>query len=137
MHARMKSNLKVLVVDDDARYLELVKFMLEDAGFDVYTETDSRRVPQRLAAGSPDVIVTDVLMPELDGVELGQLLKINEESAVIPIVYVSAWTGVPERELPRGAIRLMKPFAPQELIQAITRAVEESTSEEAQRVAGI
>jgi DNA-binding response OmpR family regulator len=128
------TNRKVLVIDDDARYLELVKFMLEDAGFDVCTETDSRRVLMRIASNRPEVIVTDVLMPELDGVELGKLLKIEQDTAVLPIVYVSAWTGAQDRELPRGAIRLMKPFTTEELVSAINNAIEGSASKEADRV---
>lgn len=129
------ANRKVMIIDDDARYLELVKFMLEDAGYDVYTETDSRRAVPRISATRPDVVVTDVLMPDLDGVELGKLLKIEQETAILPIIYVSAWTGTQDRELPRGATRLMKPFTPAELVRAIENALDTSASKEAERVA--
>lgn len=66
---------KVLVVDDDPIILEVVRERLDSAGYDVYVRADALGTSQWVAREQPDFILLDVMMPALNGGELGQLLK--------------------------------------------------------------
>jgi DNA-binding response OmpR family regulator len=66
---------KVLVVDDDAITLEIVRERLHAAGYDVYTRDEALGTSQWVAREQPDLILLDVMMPALGGADLGQLLR--------------------------------------------------------------
>jgi DNA-binding response OmpR family regulator len=66
---------KVLVVDDDPIILEVVRERLDAAGYDVYVRDEALGTSQWVAREQPDFILLDVMMPALNGGELGQLLK--------------------------------------------------------------
>jgi CheY-like chemotaxis protein len=81
---------KVLLIDDSAITLQIVANTLQEAGYDVRTSTEVADLGPVLGAWRPDVILTDVNMPGISGVELCRRLKSSYETAHVPVVLYSA-----------------------------------------------
>ena len=124
MAERDMHKLKILVVDDDPRYLELLEFTLAGEGFDVRTAQNPTTVQALAVCWEPDVIVTDVTMPGLDGYALAAGLKADPRTAGIPLIFVTARGQDAERQqgLSMGGVDyLMKPFSVADLVASIRR----------------
>lgn len=117
----------VLVVDDDAHILEVVAFALRKAGMRVETAQDGAQGLERFAQVQPDVVILDIMMPEMDGTELCRRLR---ASSRVPIIFLSSRDDEVDRVvgLELGADDYVtKPFSPRELVarvRAILRRVE-------------
>ncbi|MCL4475564.1 MAG: response regulator [Nitrospirae bacterium] len=81
---------KILVVDDDELNLRFMKSMLEAQGYDVATAVNGIRGLERAETFQPDVILLDIMMPEMDGYEACMKLKSKEETGKIPVILVTA-----------------------------------------------
>lgn len=81
---------KILVVDDEKIVVDLHKKMLERNGYEVVVAHDGAEALEMIAAEKPDLILTDVLMPEMDGLRLCEELKKNERTNLIPVIMVTA-----------------------------------------------
>ncbi len=79
----------LLVVDDDEAVCKVMSIMLTDLGYDVVTETDGRKALSILREGQFDVVMVDIVMPELDGLEL--IDQVREHFNVLPILVVTAF----------------------------------------------
>jgi two-component system OmpR family response regulator len=118
------NRVKVLAVDDDPRYLELLEFTLIGEGFEVYTAQDPTTVQEIAERVQPDVIVTDVTMPNLDGYAMAVGLKSDPRTSGIPLIFVTArgHTGDRQEALSLGGVDyLMKPFSVADLVASIRR----------------
>lgn len=107
---------KILVVDDDAHIRDVVRFALERAGHDVSEASDGRGALQRFEAAAPDLIVLDILMPEVDGLEVCREIRRTSE---VPILFLSSRDEELDRVLglEMGADDYVtKPFSPRELV---------------------
>src|ERR1044071_6178413 len=80
---------RVLVVDDTAAIRELERAILERAGYDVVTAADGKEALVRIAQRPPDIVLTDVEMPDLDGLQLVQAIRATPRIAGIPVVLVT------------------------------------------------
>jgi CheY-like chemotaxis protein len=112
----------VLVVDDEATVRRLVQLNLERAGYRVSTANDGVEALERVAADRPDLILSDITMPRLDGIELVRRLKGDPETEAIPVVMLTAKAQDEDHfEAERsGADRyLHKPFHPLGLLEMI------------------
>jgi signal transduction histidine kinase/CheY-like chemotaxis protein len=81
---------RVLAVDDDPAALEVLRAALEPEGFDVQTTTNASDAFELLTSRAFDLVVSDVVMPEMDGFELARRLKADERTAAIPILLCTA-----------------------------------------------
>lgn len=115
----MSARKTILLVDDDSRYLELVEMMLMVEGYSVICECDGESLLESTLENMPDIIVMDIMLGRLNGIELAHALRRSDKSADIPIVFASAWTGRGETKLPRNSARLFKPFTQSELVATI------------------
>ena len=86
----MSEKKRVLVVDDEPDFADLVKQYLEQAGFDVEVAYDGIEGLEKVKANPPDAIVLDVMMPEKDGYAVCDELKQDEKYSSIPIVLLTA-----------------------------------------------
>jgi CheY-like chemotaxis protein len=86
----MVTRHKVLMVDDSEISLHLVAAALERAGYEVRATTEVHNLGSVLGGWRPDVILTDVNMPNLSGLELCRLLKSSYETADVPVVLFSS-----------------------------------------------
>ena len=113
---------KILVVDDDPDQREVICSSLKEAGFDIVTATNGIEGLKKARAGSPDLIVLDVMMPEMDGFAVCVTLREDDATASIPVLmltglcsYISQLTG-----LESGATDyLVKPFKPEQLLSKV------------------
>jgi CheY-like chemotaxis protein len=113
---------KIMIVDDDERYLELLDFMLTSAEYEVVAEGNPKSVQRRAEQTMPDIIILDMAMPELDGIAVGMSLKSEIRTRDIPVIFVTAMSGSAgiHEAMSIGAVKyLTKPFTPAELINAI------------------
>ncbi|MBI3181183.1 MAG: response regulator transcription factor [Myxococcales bacterium] len=112
----------ILVVDDDPHLREVVRFALEQAGFSVEEAADGRAALSLVRERVPSLVVLDVMMPELDGLEVCRQLR---QTLRVPIVFLSSRDDEVDRivglEL-GGDDYLSKPFSPRELVARV-RAV--------------
>jgi DNA-binding NtrC family response regulator len=113
---------KVFLVDDDKKIADVLSFVLREAGFDVETFYDPRSSLMRASDSLPDVLVSDIDMPEMDGVVLARALReLNPNCKVILISGNPDWKA---RSTLRGGglegfIFLPKPFSPSLLVRLI------------------
>jgi len=109
---------KVLVVDDEVHITNIVKFTLENEGFSVITASDGQEGLKLARQEKPDLIVLDLMLPNIDGYKICRLLKFDEKFRHIPIILLSARSSEADRQLGKevGADYYMaKPFDPEEL----------------------
>ena len=121
-------NARILIVDDEEGNVEILRRILSRAGFThVETTTDSRQVAERYVQQRPDLILLDLHMPHMDGLEVMQRLNEIAEASYLPILILSAdLTPDARREaLSRGAKDFVgKPFVQDELLLRIKTLLE-------------
>jgi CheY-like chemotaxis protein len=115
--------LTVLVVDDDDFVRDSTRILLEDLGARVLTARDGASALDQLAAHTPDLVLSDLAMPEMDGYQLVARVRSDPARASLPIIAVSALTSPSDRERTRQAgfdAHLGKPFDYADLAEAFT-----------------
>src|SRR5438045_9430012 len=80
----------VLVADDDAWILRMVATVLEKRGYSVETAVDGEDALARALARTPDLLITDVMMPKVDGWSLVRQLRAHTELAMLPVIFLTA-----------------------------------------------
>jgi DNA-binding response OmpR family regulator len=81
---------KILVVEDDAELVELLSYQLKKAGFAVGTAIDGIEALKKARTVTPDLILLDLMLPELDGFAVCEILRRDAATALIPIIMVTA-----------------------------------------------
>ena len=84
------NNSKILVVDDETYIVELVKFNLEKEGYKVVVANDGLSALEKVKSELPDLIILDIMLPKMDGLEVCRTLKLNPEYNSIPIIMLTA-----------------------------------------------
>lgn len=113
---------KVLVVDDEPALLRLMEFVLAKQGHILLTATNGEEALEMVRAHRPDLVVLDIMMPRLDGLDVARVLRADPALTTIPIVMLSAKAQDEDiaRGLAAGADRyITKPFAPDELADVV------------------
>ena len=117
---------KVLVIDDEPEMLSLVKYTLEQAGFQVHTCDNGRTAWDEIAKIRPDVLVLDVMLPGIDGYSLQLKMSQDPSTKDLPIVILTALE--PSKTLfqkfPQVVGFMTKPFKTEELLKAVQGAAE-------------
>jgi len=117
---------RVLVVEDDPDIAQLVAHYLEKSGFSVERLANGRDALASIAAHPPDVLVLDLMLPEVDGLEICRLVRGNTATAATPIIMLTARAEESDRivGLEIGADDyLAKPFSPNELVARVRALV--------------
>ena len=113
---------RLLVIEDDVDIRELVAFKLGQLGFDVRAFDDPRAGLESAAAEPPDLVVLDVMLPAMSGLDVCRRLREAEATATIPIVMLTAKAQEVdvERGFAAGATDyVVKPFSPRELVSRV------------------
>ncbi|MDD5087241.1 MAG: response regulator transcription factor [bacterium] len=121
-----RNPIQVMIVDDDPRYTEMLEIALAAEGIQATRIQDPREAQKAALARRPDVIVTDVTMPDMDGFALAAGLKADSRTSDIPVIFVSARSDGKHRAAGvarMGADYLAKPFSVPELVQHIRAAL--------------
>ncbi|MFJ1598191.1 SpoIIE family protein phosphatase [Streptomyces sp. NPDC088261] len=117
---------RVLVADDNADMREYLTRLLRGAGYSVSTANDGRHALEAIRAETPDLVVSDVMMPRLDGLALVEALRGDSRTASVPVLLLSARAGQEAsiEGLQAGADDyLVKPFAAAELLARARAAI--------------
>src|SRR5712692_7360495 len=118
----MAAALKVLIVEDDADIAALIAHYLEKTGYAVETIADGGRAIARARESLPDLVILDLMLPSLNGLEVCRALRIDNKTAGLPIIMLTARGEESERilGLDVGADDYMvKPFSPNELMARV------------------
>ena len=129
-----KDNKKLLLIDDDPNLILLVKDYLEFRGYEVMTAENGRDALDILEKDVPDMIICDVMMPEMDGYTLVDHVRKDPKTSWVPVLFLSAKGQSPDRVkgLNSGAdVYMVKPFEPEELVAQV-----ESSLSQAKRFLG-
>lgn len=113
---------KILVADDDKSTRELISIVLEDEGYEVITAINGIETVEKTQKEKPDLIVLDIMMPQMDGYEALNKIKENSDIARIPILVITARTIKIYEKISKGlgaVDHITKPFSPDELLDKI------------------
>jgi CheY-like chemotaxis protein len=81
---------KILVVDDNVDSITILRSILEQNGFSVQAASSGKEALQQLESNAPDVVLLDVMMPEMSGLEVLQAIRDNNATAALPVIMVTA-----------------------------------------------
>jgi two-component system phosphate regulon response regulator PhoB len=130
----------ILVVDDEEDILELVRYNLSQAGYRVRTSTSGEAALRMTIDALPDLIVLDLMLPGIDGLEVARRLKKNSDTSRIPIVMLTAKGEESDVVvgLEMGADDYVtKPFSPKILLARVKSVLRRNNQEETTADAGI
>ncbi|MCD6475429.1 MAG: response regulator [Anaerolineaceae bacterium] len=121
--------VKILVIEDEKDIRHLLIYTLQYAGFNVISGRDGEEAVRLADEEIPDIILMDVRMPRLDGYEACKMIKANEKTAHIPVMFLSAKGQ--DTEIDKGfeagaSDYLLKPFTPTELIERVKLTLKEN-----------
>ena len=122
---------KILIVDDEADALEVLGFKLREAGFAPIFAKDGARALAAARNERPDLMVLDLMLPEVDGLEVCKILRRDPATANLPILMLTARAAEMDRVLglELGADDYVtKPFSPRELVLRIRKLLARTTS---------
>ena len=125
MNSRSDLKPKVLVIDDEAGILESLRILLRNEGFNCYTALGGKSGIEALAAHAPDIVLTDVRMPLVTGIEV--LAAARQQDPDIPVVLMTAQASLQSavQAVNEGAFYyIQKPFQNDELVAILRRAAE-------------
>jgi CheY-like chemotaxis protein len=114
---------RILIVEDDPHLRVVIRMVLERAGYDVAEARHGVAALESIEKDPPDLVVADMRMPVMDGVELMDRIRSNSGTASLPIVLLSGL----QVDEPAGRLAnavVAKPFEPADLLASIARALE-------------
>ncbi|HEX6384352.1 MAG TPA: response regulator [Anaerolineae bacterium] len=124
---------KVVCIEDELEMIELVKLILGRNKFEVTGAVGGHEGLEKIAEVQPDVVLLDLMMPEMDGWEVYQKMKASEEMRSIPVIVVTAKAQSIDRVLGLHIARvddyITKPFGPQELLDSVERVIRNKKGE--------
>ncbi len=134
-----KEHKRLLLIDDDPNLILLVKDYLEFRGYEVITAENGREALEVLETDVPDMIVCDVMMPEMDGYDFVSNVRENERTSWIPVLFLSAKGQAQDRVkgLNVGAdVYMVKPFEPEELVAQVEASLKQAFRQKQQSTEG-
>lgn len=126
----VQENKRLLLIDDDPNLILLVKDYLEFRGYEVITAENGREALLVLEQEVPDMIICDVMMPEMDGYALVEHVRQDQKTSWIPVLFLSAKGQSQDRVkgLSTGAdVYMVKPFEPEELVAQVESSLKQAS----------
>jgi PleD family two-component response regulator len=119
---------KILIIDDSFINNLLFQDILKEAGFKVTALSSSKKAFLKVKENQPDIIILDIMMPEVDGLAVLEQIKSSEETKNIPILMVTADTKSDSMQMAQqlGAVDyITKPIIPEDLVKRIKKALKD------------
>lgn len=114
----------ILVIEDDLLLLEGIKDLLELDGYQVHTASDGLKALEVLSLSPPDLVVIDLMMPRMNGLELYRQVRHDPALISVPFIFIGAnRTSWRDQQLMGDNICLNKPFEPEELRDAVAKSL--------------
>jgi len=117
---------KILIVDDCDTTRKLLTFIVKEKGYKIIGASNGLEALEVLAQNQIDLVVTDLNMPQMDGLELTRSIRDNPAYKEIPVIMVTTEAGIADREMGMKAgvtTYLTKPFSPQKLLYEIQKII--------------
>lgn len=118
---------RILIVDDDPTIVQMLSDILTDEGYEVATATQSLRAFDRAKEAQPDLILMDIMMPYLDGLDQIKLFSLDDDLKDVPIIVITAKAraldGIEDLRALRIVDYLYKPFEISVLLDKIRNAI--------------
>ena len=117
-------SLKILTIDDSRSIRDMLRLTLSSAGYDVVQANDGLAGLHRLEAEHPDVVITDINMPEMDGFAFIENARANARFRGIPILVLTTEVDAAKKARARAAGAtgwIVKPFDPDRLLDTVRR----------------
>nr|WP_293162808.1 response regulator transcription factor [Okeania sp. SIO2C9] len=127
LEEKLKMSGKILLVDDEPGLREAVQAYLEDSGFNVNVASNANEGWDILQSYLPDLVITDIMMPQIDGYQFLQKLREDPRFKVLPVVFLTAKGMTTDRIQGYQAgcdAYLSKPFDPEELVAIVENLLE-------------
>jgi DNA-binding NarL/FixJ family response regulator len=124
-----KDRKRLLLIDDDPNLILLVKDYLEFRGYEVLTADNGKEALHLLSQNLPDMIICDIMMPEMDGYALIENVRQDQRTSWIPVLFLSARGQSQDRikGLNLGAdVYMVKPFEPEELVAQVESSLKQT-----------
>jgi two-component system alkaline phosphatase synthesis response regulator PhoP len=124
---------KILVVDDEPGVVEIVRVNLECEGYDIREAFDGQEGWDKVRSEKPDLIILDVMMPKMSGLELLERIKADPHVCDVSVIILTVRAGEADviQGLEKGAVEyLTKPFDPLNLVRVVKKILEESDRRE-------
>jgi len=122
---------RILIVDDEADVVDLLIYLLGRAGHQVLTARNGKEGLSRVLEEAPDLIVLDIMMPEMDGYTMNQHLLADARARRIPVIVLTAKGGLQDKSAvaPNIQSHIEKPFDPKDLTDCIDKILKSKASE--------
>ena len=125
----MSTNLKcILCVEDEPEMIDLIRLILGRRGFEVIGATGGVEGLKMVREQKPDLVLLDLMMPDMDGWEVYQQIKADEKTKGIPVIVVTAKAQSIDKVLGLHIAKvddyIAKPFSPQDLLNSIERVLQ-------------
>ncbi|MBN1991774.1 MAG: response regulator [Anaerolineae bacterium] len=128
----MTNKKRILYIEDEKEMIELTRIVLEREGFEMLGAVGGAEGLQAIKREKPDLILLDLMMPDVDGWEVYRQVKADKELANIPVIIITARTQSIDKVLglkvAKVADYITKPFGPADLVESIHRVLAQTNS---------
>jgi DNA-binding response OmpR family regulator len=128
----MSRKTRILCIEDEAEMIDLTRLVLEREGFEVLGAVGGSEGLEIIKREKPDLVLLDLMMPDIDGWEVYRQMKADEASAQIPVIVVTAKAQSIDKVLGLQVAKvddyITKPFGPKELLESIHRILNKQNS---------
>ena len=117
----------IMTVDDSASIRQLVSFTLKQHGYAVVEAVNGTEAIRKLKQEKIDMLITDINMPEIDGISLIKMVRDNPSYKFMPIIILTTGSQVEKKEEAKAAGAtgwIVKPFRPDQLVAAVRKVME-------------
>ncbi len=122
------SNRRILCIEDETEMIDLIRIILSRKGFDVQGATSGEEGLKKIYEEKPNLVLLDLMMPDMDGWEVYQQMKASEKSRDIPVIVVTAKAQNIDKVLGLQIAKvddyISKPFSPEDILQSVERVLE-------------
>ena len=123
----VKKNIRILCIEDEPDMIELIDLILSRQGFDVIGANGGIEGARMIREEMPDLILLDIMMPDLDGWEVYQQIKADEKTRDIPVIVVTAKAQNIDKVLGLHIAKvddyISKPFTPDDLLKSVEKVL--------------
>ncbi len=124
-----KSKKRILCIEDEPEMIDLIRLILGRRGFEVLGAAGGKAGLDSVRAEHPDLVLLDLMMPDMDGWEVYQQMKADEATKNIPVIVVTAKAQSIDKVLglhiAKVADYISKPFSPQELLNSVEKTLKD------------
>lgn len=132
-----ETSRRVVYIEDEPEMIDLVRLILSRKNYEVFGANGGREGLEMVRKILPDVVLLDLMMPDVDGWDVYQQLKAEESTRSIPVIVVTAKAQTIDKVLGLHIARvddyIPKPFSPKELVESLERVTEERRTEQTRK----